>query len=203
MISISKFILLHNENAKPSVAAYYRIPGKIIRIVPHPQYKVSIKDKFESISEINRLFKLKLNKDLPIFLMYGRISKYKGILEIIKIFIKNEYQLIIAGDTAKESQEYVNTINELSNKTNNITLINKFIPEKEEQLLFGASDVAVFNFTKMLSSGSILLADSYKKVIIAPASAKRLVNNQTTINTFSNHEELTALITSINKNLSN
>lgn len=202
MISIVKFIILHSENAKPSVTSFYRIPGRMIKIVPHPKYKVTIKEKKESIEKINRTYKLHIKDSMPIFIMYGRISQYKGILEVLKIFIKNEYQLIIAGDTAKESAEYVNIIKELSNKTKNIFFINKFIPTEEEEYLFGASDAAIFNFTKMLSSGSILLATSYGKEIIAPVSAKRLITNDKEIHTFSEHEELELTINTINEKLS-
>ncbi len=202
MTSIIKFIILHSENAKPAVTSYYRVPSRMIKIIPHPTYKVTIKDRTESIKKINRIYKIHLKESKPIFIMYGRISQYKGILEVLKIFIKNEYQLVIAGDTAKESTEYVNTIKELSNKTKNISLINKFIPIEEEAILFGACDSAIFNFSKMLSSGSILLASSYGKEIIAPASATRLLNGQKKINTFSDHEELESLINNINKKLS-
>lgn len=200
MIRTVKFIILHSEQAKPAVSSYYRIPSKMIRVVPHPKYPVTIEDREKSIEKISRKYKIKLNKSQPIFLIYGRISQYKGILEVVKVFIKNEYQLIIAGDTAKESSEYVNIIKELSNKTKNITLINKFIPSNEESFLFGASDICIFNFSKMLSSGSILLADSYQKDIIAPASAKKLTDNNN-INTFSNHEELCNTIDKIYKEI--
>lgn len=202
MIRIVKYIILHSEHAKPAVCSLYRIPVKMIKIVPHPKYKVNIQEKQMSIERINKLYRIHIKNSKPLFLMYGRISRYKGILEVIKIFIKNDFQLIIAGDTAKESIEYVNIIKELSKKTKNINIINKFIPSNEEELIFGASDVAIFNFSKMLSSGSILLAESYKKNIIAPKSSIRLVENSKDINTFSDHEELSELIEHLNFKIS-
>lgn len=202
MIRIIKFIILHSEHAKPTVCSFYRVPAKMIKIIPHPKYKVQIKEKQISIEKINKLYKIHIKNTKPLFLMYGRISKYKGILEVIKIFIKNDFQLIIAGDTAKESSEYVNIIKELSKKTKNINVINKFIPTNEEEFIFGAADVAIFNFSKMLSSGSILLADSYKKQIIAPKCSERLIESSQKINTFSDHEDLSEIIDEINLKIS-
>lgn len=201
MLSIVKVVILHSEKVSSTVSTYYRIPKSMIRVVPHPSYKVIIRNKQDSLKDLSKELGIKVDPDKPLFMMYGRISSYKGIMEVLKVFIKNEYQLIIAGDTAKESEEYVHIIKELSNRTDNIWIINRFIKTNEEQILFGAADVCIFNFSKMLSSGSILLAESYKKHIIAPQKAKILTSSDTEINTFSDHSELSKTIENLNSKL--
>ena len=109
-----------------------------------------------------------LDPSKPAFIMYGAIAAYKGILDVMKLFIKNNHQLIIAGLIKKGEKRYLKEIETLLENIPNIFLVHHFISQEEEKSLFSAVDCAIFNFKEILSSGSVMLALSYKKDVIIP-----------------------------------
>lgn len=134
------------------------------KIIPEGSYVEYYQNKIDR-SEARKLLNIPENK---IVLLYtGFIKPYKGITDLIfyfkKLFSENAI-LIIAGKVM--SPGYGNTIKELINE--NIIFINRFLEDDELQLYFNTSDVVTLPFKQIENSGSVILAMSFKKAVIAP-----------------------------------
>ncbi|MFI1743924.1 glycosyltransferase [Thalassobellus sediminis] len=107
--------------------------------------------------------------DAFVYSFVGHIKEYKGVLDLINAFknngLKDSY-LLIAGLV---SNDYLNNqINTIIYKTTNIIFRNEFIPDNDIQLYYKSADIVVFPFKKILTSGSVLLAQSFGKPVIIP-----------------------------------
>jgi len=119
-----------------------------------------------TISTKKARLKLNIAENDFVYLYLGFIKPYKGIEELIEHFIKlnvENKKLIIAGSVSN-----VNYFNEIYTKNNDILFVNRFIENDELQNFYKAADVLVLPFKKVENSGSVILAMSFKKTVIAP-----------------------------------
>lgn len=137
-------------------------------VIEHPYYPVNIIEKDKAINHLRRNMCVTWDFSKPLFLMYGVIASYKGIIPVIKLSIKNNHQLIIAGRDLKGEGAYLNQIRSLVDDKRNITLLHNFFSKEDEKYLFNAVNCVVFNYTETISSGSVILARCYKKDILIP-----------------------------------
>ena len=147
-------------------------PDKFI-VFPHPDYPVKIVDKSKSVSELNRkYFNEYLSSSKTIFLMFGYVAEYKGILEVVRTFKRlknNDKVLIIAGAPKRGNEKYISLLKNEIQDVENIYTYFDLIPEKDISLFYNATDYVVFNYHEILSSGSVVLAMNYqKKIILSP-----------------------------------
>ena len=167
MAKLVNYIFVHGESDIEKIVKTYKIPREKIIVVKHPNYKVSIKSR--GIAE--KFFKKKYSsisvfeKTKPLVLIIGQISEYKGILEIVENCNLNNISLLIVGTTRKGEEEYLNKIRLKKNK--NIIIINEFILDKDLPNFFAISDAVLFNYKQILTSGSVVLAKDYNKIVIS------------------------------------
>lgn len=125
-----------------------------------------------------------------VFLYFGYIKPYKGVEELIDSFhsvFESDDILIIAGkpfDAATKT-----TIGQRADGSASIKLYLDYIADDEIQLYFAAADIVVFPFKHTHTSGSLMLALTYGKPVIAPhaASIPEYVDDECAI--FFNPEE--------------
>lgn len=160
-------VLVHGYSAKKMVINKFNIAEEKIKFVPHGNYDGHVtttnnKSK-EEIREKNNL-----PVDTRVFLFFGQIRPYKGVLELIESFkrINDDAFLIIAGlpNTAKLKFD----IQDLSYSDNRILLELDFIGEERLSELLIASDVVVLPFQDIFTSGSLMMALTYGKPTIVP-----------------------------------
>ncbi|MDP2947644.1 MAG: glycosyltransferase [Nanoarchaeota archaeon] len=161
-------IIVHSKTGKNIIIKSLGIkdPNKIY-IIFHGNYIKYYKNEI-SKHEARRI--LKMNKDSFIYLFFGIIRPYKGVIELIKHFKKlddhKDKSLIIAGESnhtnlTKQIKKEIGT-----NK--NIMFINKFIDEDKIQLYMNSANVVVLPYKNILTSGSAILAMSFGKPLIVP-----------------------------------
>lgn len=119
-----------------------------------------------TVSQEEARKKLKIEVNRKVFLFFGTILPYKGLLELVKEFDLANSLLICAGKVM--DKEYFNTIKKESG--NHIIFFDHFIPRDEVQYFFNAADIVVLPFTEIENSGSLILAMSFGKPVIAPAT---------------------------------
>jgi glycosyltransferase involved in cell wall biosynthesis len=117
-----------------------------------------------------------------VILCLGSIRPYKGISELIDIFLRykeSNWKLLIAGYPFDE--DYTKQIERKCINNCDIQMIIGHQPEVELQYLFNASDVVACAFKQIENSGSVILAMGFKKAVIAPAMGVLLerLKNQT------------------------
>ena len=128
--------------------------------IPHGNYIGSYKNK---ISQTESRKKLGIDDKDFVFLFFGNGKKYKGVEKLVeefkKINIPNS-KLVVAGKLESSSL--------FINEVKNVVFFDKYIPNDEVQLFFNASNLAVYPFSKVTTSGSVLLSLSFGKAIIYP-----------------------------------
>lgn len=140
-------------------------------VIKHPFYPATVLDRSQSIQRLNETYPhVSILPENIIFMMFGYISGYKGILEVVEIFklLNPNNRLIIAGPVRKSDQQYLENIQRLINGQKQIILIDAFIPEPDVSIFFGAADYVIFNYKDILNSGAVYLSLSYHKKIIMP-----------------------------------
>jgi len=160
-------IIAHCETAMQEIIRVFRVKrSNKVCLIPHGNYL----DFYPNImSQEFAKAQLGLSPSDVTFLFFGEIRYYKGVLELIDSFkslSKEDIRLIIAGKPKGEkiTQEVISKIK--NNK--NIYTILKFIPDNDLQTLMNGSDILVFPYRDIFTSGGILLGMSFAKPIIAP-----------------------------------
>jgi hypothetical protein len=190
MAKIAAGLHVHCQEAISVMAPVLNVHDNKFHIVEHPFYPVVITDYHKARRQLQSVLFPSININRPIFLMYGNIGKYKGIIDIIPLISDEMGQLIIAGKCKKGEEKYLEDIENTRGGKKNIYLLKRFIEKNEEKLLFNASDCVLFNFHDILSSGSVMLALSYKKSIILPESICFSNLSDMSILKFNSREEL-------------
>lgn len=138
-----------------------------ITVIPHGNY---IKQYKNEITYLQARDKLGLDEKDIVFLHFGYIRPYKGILELINAFKKLDHpraRLLIVGRSSdtKITTDIYNSCND----DGRIKNILKFIPDDDIQIYMNAADVVVLPYKDILTSGTVILSMSFGKPIIAPA----------------------------------
>lgn len=162
-------VIVHCSVAREAVIQLYHLNdlcANRVHVIPHGNYI----DCYEnSITRQDARIKLDYEEDAIIFLFLGSIRPYKGIFELIDVFCKIENpkaRLLVVGNPSNDI-----TKNELIKRCQNderIKAVLQYIPEDEIQIYMNAADVAVFPYTDILTSGSVVLAMSFGKAIVVP-----------------------------------
>lgn len=161
---------LHCASALPVMQQELGIdPDKCV-IIPHPPFQqLSLKNE-DILAVVRRLFPQATTDNKPVFLVFGYLAAYKGVLDTIRAFLASrcDGQLLIAGRIKDQNHSYVAALFELCATSSQVHLAPQFIPEHQLAALLIYCDYAVFNYRDILTSGGVQLALAYQKTIIAP-----------------------------------
>ena len=136
------------------------IPGAHPTLCPMPVFNMFpvenslTKDKAKEIVGIR--------KDIPLLLFFGIVRPYKGLkyaIEAVAILRDSgiNVHLIVAGEFWEEIKTYEDQISDL-NLNDQVTLINKYIPDEEVGIYFTAADVFVAPYIDGTQSASVKTA---------------------------------------------
>lgn len=160
-------IIVHCNFAKYLVGRAFKISNETcITVIPHGNYSSAYENKLAR-NEARRLLNVPL--DNIVFLYFGLIRPYKGVLQLIRAFKQIEdgkARLFIVGKPANNI--IARRLIEESRGDPRIRVIPRFIPSNEVQLYMNTADIAVLPYEEILTSGSILLAMSFCKPVIVP-----------------------------------
>lgn len=165
--NIADLIILHDQSAIEIVNEEYAIDPQKIKLVPHGNYLTSYPN---DISRGEARERLGLNKQDIIFGFVGQLRPYKGLSEFIDsvIPVTNEkgVSALIAGKPVWPFSH-----SKVSNQCapfSKIKVFEGFIHDDDLQLYLNSSDVIVLPYKDILTSGSVLLAASFGKVVVVP-----------------------------------
>jgi len=164
---LTSALITHTKRAKQQVVSTWRLRnGRKVLIIPHGNYI----DCYE-----NKLNRATAQKQLCIFnsklviLFFGEIRPYKGVLQLIdafKLLGQERTYLVIAGRLLND--ELTSVIREKIQGCNNIKFAPGFVAEDQIQVFMNASDIVVFPYRTILTSGAVILAMSFGRPCIAP-----------------------------------
>ena len=164
---LTDVIIAHCKTAKMQIHDALKVKNnKKITVIPHGNYLDCYKNSIKQEEAINLL---NLSEAEMRFIFLGEIRYYKGVFELIDAFLEinsGRTELIIAGKpkTNKIKHEVENRVKD----KRNIYTILEFIPDDELEIYINASDIMVFPYRDIFTSGGIQLAMSFGKPIIAP-----------------------------------
>lgn len=162
-------VIAHCEAAKAEVVRAFGVRPDKVWVVPHGNYIGAYP------AEISREAAREEFGFAPgelVFGFVGQIRPYKGVLELIEAFEQLQQtaaqplRLLIAGAPLDEAAGATLTARIGDNAA--IRFDSGFVPDARLQFYLGASDVVVFPYRDILTSGAVLLAMSYGRACLAP-----------------------------------
>ncbi|MFC4542236.1 glycosyltransferase family 4 protein [Halosolutus amylolyticus] len=109
--------------------------------------------------------------DAFVLLFFGGIRSYKGVPELIDAFEaldRDDVHLLIAGNTFETDLH--EQIEDMASANPRIHCTLEFVPDENVQWYMNAADAVVFPFEDIFTSGSVILAMSFGKAVVAPRS---------------------------------
>lgn len=136
-------------------------------MLPHPGYAEVYPNNTTAIDARRRL---NIENDNFVVTFFGGIRPNKGLDGLITAFsqIDDPKALLLIAGRPWPPEEYVKKIRHLVGSDDRILLRTIEVPDTEVQIYLKASDVVVFPFKQVLTSGSTLLAMSFGRPVIVP-----------------------------------
>ena len=169
LTQIADKIIVHNHATLKQLQEAWKLKLDNVTVIPHGHYRDVYQPPIAQ-SAARKLLNLPL--DGYLYLNLGMIRPYKGLENLLQVWQANQaifqaHTLLIAGKFLDSA--YGKKITALISKTEQAILQANFIQSDRMHLYFSAADVVVLPFTNILTSGSLILAMSYDKPIIAPS----------------------------------
>ena len=168
LVTIVDRVIVHHQVAINEIVRLYKLDPTKIAVIPHGHYREIYP---QAIAKTEARQQLSLPESDKIYLNFGMLKPYKGIERLLQLW--QNYQdifrgnsLLVAGQAV--DQDYGQMLTKQASKTENVILHNKFVEDEQIHLYFSAADVVVLPFERILTSGSLILAMSYGKPVIAP-----------------------------------
>ena len=164
-------ILVHCDTAGELIREEYRLPDRIsnrIRTVPHGNYLPRYPDELSAERARERL---NVDPETRTFLFFGHIRPYKnveGLIETFKRIDAPNAELLVVGNPFDD--RIGSRIRSLAAEDDRVRTVLEFVPDEDVQLYMRAADVVVlpFAFESALTSGSVILAMTFERPVIAP-----------------------------------
>ncbi len=144
------------------------LPASKLCKIRHPVYTIFMAKNEISIKECRQ--KIGLSVDEKIILFFGYIRAYKGLSDLLNALpaaiakIPN-LRLLIAGEFYESIDKYIRQIEEI-NISNNVTIIDRYIPNEMVYYYFRAADVIVLPYRTASQSGIIPQAHKFNLPVI-------------------------------------
>lgn len=137
--------------------------GTTVVAIPHGNYC----DRYEPTDRAAARERLGLPADERIYLTFGVIRPYKGVPDLVRAFEGVDGRLVVAGNPKYEELE--RELETLATGRDDVRLELGYVPEESVPTYFAAADVTVFPYRSIYNSGSVLLAMSLGRPVVAPA----------------------------------
>jgi len=169
LFDLADAVIVHCEAAADGLAAVLD-PAPTARakihVIPHGHYRGAYPD---DISREAARARLDLPAGARVIAFTGWVRAYKGVIELVEAFttLPEPYaRLVIAGQAV--DAEYATRLVALVNADPRVRLDLGFVPDEELQVYLRAADVVACPFLEIFTSGSVLLAMSFERAVIAP-----------------------------------
>ncbi len=139
--------------------------GKIA-VIPHGHYQGAYPD---TVTRAEARARLGLPQEAVVISFVGWVRSYKGVWELYEAFGKLDApnaRLVIAGQAVDGA--YAARLTAAAKGDERIHLSIGFVPDEDLQLYLRAADVVAAPFLEIFTSGSVLLAMSFGRAVIAP-----------------------------------
>jgi glycosyltransferase involved in cell wall biosynthesis len=154
--------LVHSEEDLANLKRM--LPDARVKKVFHPTYEVF---------NHRRITKAEAQKRLGVsgrvLLFFGNVRPYKGLKYLLDampaLARRLDANLLVAGEFWHDKDEYLRQVRELGIERN-VTFVDRYIPNEEVDLYFGAADVVVLPYVTATQSGIVQIAYGFDKPVI-------------------------------------
>jgi glycosyltransferase involved in cell wall biosynthesis len=166
-------VFAHAEPAREQLARTFRIPESRIEVIPFGDHSVTFgspmpRDEARRILDLSPLEK--------ICLMFGTVSPYKGIVEVVRTWREAHvpHRLVVVGPVI--FQDYADEVRAAAGNAPDIDLrlSPDWLDDEALRTWLSAADCVIFNYKKIFTSGAGGLARSYGVPSVLPLSADTL-----------------------------
>lgn len=146
------------------------VHNPVFRQTVHPTYNAF---KIENISKEEARDRLGIPMDEKVLLFFGFVREYKGLkflIQAMSLVIKRKegIKLLIVGDfSSEESKKQYERMIENAGVQEYITVYDGYIPDKEVEKFFVASDIVVLPYISATQSGIAQIAYGFERPVIA------------------------------------
>lgn len=145
-------------------------------IVKAPVYKTTVLPTFNAFKIKDMSYdeaRAKINTvpEKKLLLFFGFVREYKGLRHIIRAMPEitaydSNIELMIVGEFGSDKESYLELIKECDAEKS-IRIVDGYIPDKEIEKYFAASDIVVLPYESATQSGIVQIAYSFEKPVIA------------------------------------
>lgn len=137
-------------------------------IIPHGHF---IDNYDNGLSQATAREELSMDSSETVFLYFGRVRRYKGPHRLVDAFRAASVEgsrLLIVG--APHDPKFAEEVERNAAKSDRVDTVLEFVPDEEVQVYMNAADVVVLPYRDIATSGAAVLAMSFGKAIITPAT---------------------------------
>lgn len=160
-------VIVHSPIARTLLlSAVFAKSSRKVTCIPHGNYLESYPNEIPRAVARERFSFL---ENETVFLFIGYIRPYKGINQLIDSFKKidrDDVKLLIVGRAPNE--HCLSDLHSRVAQDTRISVVPGFVSDSELQVYFNASDVVVYPYKNVLTSGAVILGMSFAKPCIAP-----------------------------------
>ena len=136
-------------------------------VTPHPTYNAF---KIEDMSREEARQRICIGEDVPMLLFFGFVREYKGLKYLLDALTKvreriPDIMLWVVGDFGDDKHLYMEQI-ERNDIQNSIRLVEGYVPDREVEQYFAASDLVVLPYVSATQSGIAQIAYGFEKPVI-------------------------------------
>lgn len=154
--------ILHSNKEVEDLKTIIDNPKHIV--AKHPTYNAF---KFNNYTKSDAKSIINESEDKKILLFFGLVREYKGLKHLLRampdiIQYDSNIVLYVVGDFGSDKEDYMSIINE--NKiADNVRIIDGYVPDKEVEKYFAASDIVVLPYESATQSGVVQIAYGFDK----------------------------------------
>lgn len=166
LTKVCRALIVHSKSSRVEFEKRYEFQRSFC-LAYHPSYFGYYTN---SIGRAEARKRLGIDAERNVFLSFGYVKPYKGVeglIEDFKAVGDDDSMLLIVGKPLHA--EIGMAIESLVAGDWRIRAILQYVPDEDIQIYFNAADIVVFPFRRTHTSGSIMLALSFGKPVIAPA----------------------------------
>lgn len=168
LMRLCRGLIVHGEHTRDQIRRQFGYTREIV-VVRHPSYAGCYPDTSDRTAARTALG---IDDAARVFLYFGYIKPYKGVEDLIAAFsgVKDaKAVLLIVGKPLNE--EIRSRVEELCATDSRIRSTLGFVADADIQHYFHAADIVVFPFRHTQTSGSLMLALTFGRPVIAPRIA--------------------------------
>lgn len=160
--------IFHSQAATKQMAVFRESRRSSVAVIPHGHYREVYGPRVDVLTARR---KIGLPENGKIIMFFGSMRPYKGVERLVQSWRilqerTSDVTLVIAGSPLNAA--YEEHLRQIVSGAQQIVFRAARIPDDEVSLYFSAADGIVLPFEHSLTSGSLLLAMSYGKIVIAP-----------------------------------